>query len=181
MSGQAAAGGPTPLSSSVPHLAQRGNLRNAKRQTICPGGPRRSGGLGKQRSSGGGWEGSTARSQHSQVSAQLPGWWAQREQKVLGKQGRKCPRGPDCAGWGGPATGRGSLLDGEGCPLSVSPLAPSPVTQRATRLHAACKVKEGVMGHPQALGEQHNQVWSYQHLAENGHQMTGHFPRGSGE
>lgn len=37
------------------------------------------------------------------------------------------------------------------------------------------------MGHPQALGEQHNQVWSYQRLAENGHQMTGHFLRGSGE
>lgn len=37
------------------------------------------------------------------------------------------------------------------------------------------------MGHPQALGEQHNQVWSYHHLAENGHQMTGHFPRGIGE
>ena len=98
-----------------------------------------------------------------------------------GEAGQEGPGGPDCAGRGGPATGRGSLLDGEGCPLSISPLAPSPATQRASQLHAACEVKEGVMGHPQALGEQHNQVWSYQHLAENGHQMTGHFPRGSGE
>ena len=118
--------------------------------------------------------------EHSQVSAQILGWWAQRRQKVLGKQSRKCPVGLECAGWGGPATGQGSLY-GEGCPLSVSPFAPSPVTQRATWLHAACKIKEGVMGHPQALVEQHNQVWSYQRLAENGHQMTGHFLRGSGE
>lgn len=35
----------------------------------------------------------------------------------------------------------------------------------------------GAVGHSQALDE-HNEVQSYQHPAENGHQMTGCFVRG---
>lgn len=51
------------------------------------------------------------------VSAQFPGCWAQCEMKVLWKQGRKRPAGPQCVAWGDPATGQPSLLDPEGCPL----------------------------------------------------------------
>lgn len=40
--------------------------------------------------------------------------------------------------------------------------------------------KGGAVGHPCALGEQDNQMWSHRHLAENGHQTTGCFPRGGG-
>lgn len=37
------------------------------------------------------------------------------------------------------------------------------------------------MGHPQALGEQHNQVWSYQHLAEKRAPDDWAFPEGAVE
>ena len=86
--------------------------------------------------------------EHGKVSAQLLGLWAQRERKVLGKQGRKCPGGPQCVAWGGPTTSQGSLLDQEGCPLSIAPFAPSPTTQRATQVHGPCKIKEGQRATP---------------------------------
>lgn len=58
---------------------------------------------------------------HGKVSAQRPGCWTQRERTVLGEQDRKCPGDPQCVAWGGPATGLGSLLDQEGCPLQQAP------------------------------------------------------------
>lgn len=81
--------------------------------------------------------------EHGKVSAQLLGLWAQRQRKVLGKQGRKCPGGPQCVARGSPATSQGSLPDQEGCPLSIAPFAPSPTTQKATQVQAPCKIKEG--------------------------------------